>query len=138
MNHKNFDFTQIPDKTNDVIFLKSLKTMFLGHFWPFLTWWGFFPKYPALSHTTIYVYNSLSSGSDCWKYTKSCLKEHAKIFSKNSTTQENITILRLNQDKKESLFKRENFKPEIKPMIENLQNEYKQAKASNFYVNIRN
>ena len=32
MNHKNFDFTQIPDKTNDVIFLKSPKTMFLGHF----------------------------------------------------------------------------------------------------------
>ena len=35
INHKNFHFTQIPDKTNDVIFLKSLKTMFLGHFWPF-------------------------------------------------------------------------------------------------------
>ena len=36
MNHKNFHFTQIPDKTNDMIFLKSPKTMFLGHFWPFL------------------------------------------------------------------------------------------------------
>ena len=57
MNHKNFHFTQIPDKTNDVIFLKSPKTMFLGHFWPFLVIfarWGFFPKNPALSHTTIY------------------------------------------------------------------------------------
>ena len=57
MNHKNFHFTQIPDKTNDVIFLKSPKTMFLGHFWPFLVifaQWGFFPKNPALSHTTIY------------------------------------------------------------------------------------
>ena len=32
MNHKNFHFTQIPDKTNDMIFLKSPKTMFLGHF----------------------------------------------------------------------------------------------------------
>ena len=32
MNHKNFDFTQIPDKTNDMIFLKSPKTMFWGHF----------------------------------------------------------------------------------------------------------
>ena len=32
MNHKNFDFTQIPNKTNDMIFLKSPKTMFLGHF----------------------------------------------------------------------------------------------------------
>ena len=32
MNHKNFNFTQIPDKTNDEIFLKSPKAMFLGHF----------------------------------------------------------------------------------------------------------
>ena len=36
INHKNFHFTQIPDETNDVNFLKSLKNMFLGHFWPFL------------------------------------------------------------------------------------------------------
>ena len=36
MNHKNFDFTQIPDNTNDMIFLKGPKTMFLVHFWPFL------------------------------------------------------------------------------------------------------
>ena len=28
MNHKNFHFTQIPDKTNDMIFLKSPKTIF--------------------------------------------------------------------------------------------------------------
>ena len=35
MNHKNFHFTQIPDKTNNMIFLKSPKIMFLGHFWPF-------------------------------------------------------------------------------------------------------
>ena len=57
MNHKNFHFTKIPDKTNDVIFLKSPKTMFLGQFWPFLVIfarWGFFPKNLAVSHTTIY------------------------------------------------------------------------------------
>ena len=36
MNHKNFHVTKIPDKTNDVIFLKSPKGMFLGHFWPFV------------------------------------------------------------------------------------------------------
>ena len=35
------------------------------------------------------------------------------IFFKNITTQENITILRLKLDKKENLYKRENFKPEI-------------------------
>ena len=47
MNHKNFHLIQIPDKTNDTIFLKSPKTLFLGQFWPFLVifaWWGFFPK----------------------------------------------------------------------------------------------
>ena len=57
MNHKNFHFTQIPDKTNDVILLKSLKTLFLDHFWKFLVifaQWGFFPKNLVLSHITRY------------------------------------------------------------------------------------
>ena len=36
MNHKNFNFTQISDKTNVAISLKSLKTMFWSHFWSFL------------------------------------------------------------------------------------------------------
>ena len=36
MNHNNFHFTQIPDKINDMIFLKSPKTMSLGHFLSFL------------------------------------------------------------------------------------------------------
>ena len=36
MKHKNFHFTQIQDKTNDMIFLKSPKTMFLANFDPFL------------------------------------------------------------------------------------------------------
>ena len=56
MNHKNFHFTQISDKTNDMIFLKSLKTLFLGHFWAFLfifPWWGFFQKNLAVLHKTI-------------------------------------------------------------------------------------
>ena len=54
MNHKNFHLTQIPDKTNDAIFLKSPKTKFMGHFLVIFAWWGFFPKNPALSHATIY------------------------------------------------------------------------------------
>ena len=57
MNHKNFPFTQILDKTNDMIFLKSPKTLFFGHFWSFLVifaQWGFFPKNLALSHVTIH------------------------------------------------------------------------------------
>ena len=52
INHKNFHFTQIPDKTNDVIFLKSPKTMFLGILVIFARW-GFFPKNPAVTHNFI-------------------------------------------------------------------------------------
>ena len=50
MNHKTFRFTQIPDKTNDMIFLKSPKTLFLGHFWSFLSDGDFFNKI-RLCHT---------------------------------------------------------------------------------------
>ena len=50
--------------------------------------------------------NNLSSTSDWWEYTKSCFKENAKIFSKNSITQENITMLRLKEDKKENLIQK--------------------------------
>ena len=52
MNH-NFHFTQVPDKTNDMIFLQSPKTMFLDHFRSFLHNGNFFQKI-RLSHTTIY------------------------------------------------------------------------------------
>ena len=48
MNHKNFHFAQIPDKTNDVIFLKSLKPCF----WAIFD--HFFQKNPAPSHITRY------------------------------------------------------------------------------------
>ena len=51
MNHKNFHFTQIPDKTNDVIFIKTPKTMFLGHFCPM----GIFSK-KSSSVTNNYVW----------------------------------------------------------------------------------
>ena len=57
MNHENFHFTQIPDKTNDEIFLKSPKPVLRGifdHFLVIFSRWGFFPKNPALSHN-IYV-----------------------------------------------------------------------------------
>ena len=54
--------------------------------------------------------------------TKSSFKENATTFSKNSTTQGKIKILKLKEDCK-TYTNRENFKPEIKPMIENLQDE---------------
>ena len=50
MNNKNFRFTQIPDNTNDMIFLKSPKTLFLGHFWSFLSDGDFFQE-TQLCHT---------------------------------------------------------------------------------------
>ena len=47
MNHKKFHFTQISDKTNDIILLKSPKNVF-GPFFAIFAQWGFFPKNPAL------------------------------------------------------------------------------------------
>ena len=47
MNHKNFLFTQIPDKTDDVIFLKSPKPCFwaiFDHFHSFLPDEDFYQK----------------------------------------------------------------------------------------------
>ena len=66
-------------------------------------------------------------------------------FSKNSTTQENIRISRLKKDCKTSnqiKKKKENFKPDKKPMIENLQDELyqlinKQAIGAKLCSNIR-
>ena len=62
MNNKNVRFTQIPDKTNDIIFLKSPKTFFWMAqkvFGPFLSFLLFLPNGDfaqniRLSHTTIY------------------------------------------------------------------------------------
>ena len=57
MNQKNYCFTQIPDKTNDVIFLKSTKPYFstiFDHFWSFLPDGDFFQKI-WLCHTQRYM-----------------------------------------------------------------------------------
>ena len=51
MSHRNFHFTQIPDKTNDVVFSKN---HVFGPFLVIFAWLGFFPKNLALSHKTIY------------------------------------------------------------------------------------
>ena len=57
------------------------------------------PEFSSATKTFLFFIknakNNHSSASDWWKYTKCCFKDNAKIFSKNSTTQENITILRL-------------------------------------------
>ena len=53
MNHKNFDFTQIPGKINDAIFLKSPKTMFWAIFDHFYLMGIFFKK--SSCHTQLYM-----------------------------------------------------------------------------------
>ena len=53
MNHKNFHFTKLPDKNDDVIFLKSPKAMFWAIFGHFCLM-EIFSKNLALPHTTIY------------------------------------------------------------------------------------
>ena len=57
MDNKNFHFTQIPDKPNDVIFLKSPKTLFWRHFWPF---WSFLPNGNFFQNITL-NYNTMPS-----------------------------------------------------------------------------
>ena len=54
INHKNFHFKQIPDKTDDVFFLKSPKSMFSDHFWSFLPDGDFFQKI-RFCHTQLYM-----------------------------------------------------------------------------------
>ena len=54
MNHNNFHFTQIPDKINAMIFLKSPKIMFLGDIRSFLPHGDFFQK-TRLCHTQLYM-----------------------------------------------------------------------------------
>ena len=64
MNHKNFHFTQIANKTNDVIFLKSPKTLFwvsLYNFWSFLLNRDFFQKNQAVIHNCIWAPNTMLS-----------------------------------------------------------------------------
>ena len=63
MNHKNFHFEQMLDKTNDVIILKSKNHVSM----PFLTIFvifpdrDFFPKHPAVTHNYIWTPNTMLS-----------------------------------------------------------------------------
>ena len=54
MNHKNFHFTQISDKTNDVVFQKPCFWAIFDHFWSFLPDGDFFQKI-WLCHTHLYM-----------------------------------------------------------------------------------
>ena len=58
MNQKNFCFTPIPDKTNDVIFLKNPYSIF-DHFWSFLPDGNFSKKSSSGTHSYIWAPNTM-------------------------------------------------------------------------------
>ena len=58
MNHKNFHFTQISNKNNDVILLKSPKTKFLGHFDHFCPMGIFSKKSGSVTHKYTWTPNT--------------------------------------------------------------------------------
>ena len=79
--------------------------------------------------------------SDWWEFTKCKIKDNARTFSKNSTKQENIRISKLKK-RLRNLYKKENYKPKIKPMINTFQDELylletKQANGARIRANIR-
>ena len=55
MNHKNFDFTQIPDKNNGVILFKSPKPCFWAIFDHFCLMGIFSKKSSSFTHNYIWV-----------------------------------------------------------------------------------
>ena len=61
MNHKNFPFTQIPNKTYDAIFLKSPKNHGFGSFLTIIARWGFFPKNLSVTHKYMWAPNIMLS-----------------------------------------------------------------------------
>ena len=65
-----------------------------------------------------------TSSANAWRgNSKSSFKENARAFSKSSITQE-IRISKPKKNKTMTCAQKENFEPKIKPMIENLQDEF--------------
>ena len=49
------------------------------------------PEFSSATKTSVFIKNTKNNhslASDWWEYNKYCFKENAKIFSKNSTTQD--------------------------------------------------
>ena len=65
--------------------------------------------------------NNHSSVSDWWENTKSRFKEDTRFFSGNIYFFKKIEFS--TEKKTANLYKKDNFKPQIKPMIENLPDE---------------
>ena len=61
MNHKNFHFTQILGKTNDVIFLKCPKTMFWAISDDFCPMGIFSKKSGSVTHNYMWASNTMLS-----------------------------------------------------------------------------
>ena len=99
MNHKNFCFTQIPDKHNNMIFLKSPKLLFLDHFWPFLVifaqWRFFFKKLGSVTHN--YIHNPLHTCCETDGWSSMILFDLLKKLGPVSIPNYSITALRANK-----------------------------------------
>ena len=84
--------------------------------------------------------NNYSSASEWWEDTKCKIKDNIRTFSENSTKQESIRISRLKK-RLRNLYKKENYKPEIRLMINTFPDELyllesKQAKGAKIRANI--
>ena len=78
--------------------------------------------------------NNCSSASDWWKNTKSSFKEKARTFLKILSLKK---ILEFQDWKKTAnLYKKQNFRPEIKQMIENSQDELYQLENKQNVLNL--
>ena len=75
--------------------------------------------------------NDYSSTSDWWEDAKCEIKNNVRTFSKNSTKKENIRISRLKM-RLRNLYKKENYKPEIRPMINTFQDEIYLLESKHF------
>ena len=96
------------------------------------------PEFSLTTGFSFFIENTKhnhSSLSDWWENTNSSFKEDARTFSGNSRKYQNFNT----EKKTAKLYKKENFEPEIKPMIENLQDELQKTnkqKVLNFVLTL--
>ena len=100
------------------------------------------PEFSLTTHTSFIknTKHNYSSTNEWWESTKSSLEGNTRIFSENSRKYQTFNTekktAKLVQKKKKN---KNNFKPEIKPMIENLQDEFQrpnQQKVLNFMLTL--
>ena len=106
----SFQFRLFPETTNDKIFQKIYKILLWGYFG------SFFPKFSQklifLEKRVLPVFKYSNYLLSCKKLEKKLMEKNARIFSKNSTTKENMRICRL-KNRLRNLCNKENLKPDL-------------------------